>query len=336
MHSRTDRPRVKVFALGGTIASTAGPDPVAGVTPTLSAEDLVATPAASTEDITLETTTFRQSASSDLTMADVVSLATEITACLRAGIDGVVITQGTSTIEETAFALDLLVDSAKPLVVTGAMRNPTLAGADGPANLLAAIRVAASPSARGLGTVVVFNDEIHAARFVRKSHTANPAAFISSSLGPIGWIVEGRTRIATRPSALPAIEWKPNRHVPAVALVKMSLGDDGGLIDAISSIGYAGAVIEGFGGGHIPAALVPSVQRLAEGIPVVLASRTGAGEVLRNTYGFPGGERDLLSRGLLNAGYLDGPKARILLSLCLGSQVDKDAIRARFKAVAES
>lgn len=132
-------------------------------------------------------------------------MATEITRLFEEGSDGIVITQGTDTIEETAFVLDLLVDAETPIVVTGAMRNPSLPGADGPANLLASVQVASSFAARGLGTLVVFNDEVHAARFVRKTHTQNPATFRSSPVGPIGWISEGTPRIPTRLPKSPRI-----------------------------------------------------------------------------------------------------------------------------------
>lgn len=334
MNRNCNGPRLRVFSLGGTIASTADSSSTeGGVTPTLGAEDLTRGLESSLDDVTITTTSFRQTASSNLRVDDILALASEITASLESGVDGVVITQGTSTIEETAFALDLLVDSERPVVVTGAMRNPSLEGADGRANLLSALRVACSPTAGGLGAMVVFNDEVHAARFVRKSHTSSPAAFVSPATGPIGWIVEERVRVATRPPRLPSIPLTRDQSVPAVALLKMTLGDDGRLLDVIDKVGYAGLVIEGFGAGHVPAELVPSVQRLAEHRPVVLASRTGAGEVLQHTYGFAGGERDLLARGLLNAGYLDGPKARILLGICLAAGGDIGAVRSRFGAV---
>jgi L-asparaginase len=324
---------VAVFSLGGTIASTNAPgSDGGGVAPRLGASELVSAVPQLQAAAELEAVAFRQSASGDLTLGDIAALAGEITARFQAGATGAVVTQGTDTIEETSFALDLLVSGARPVVVTGAMRNPTLAGADGPANLLAAVQVAASPRAEGLGALVVLNDEIHAARFVRKTHASSPSTFRSVSTGPLGWVVEGRPQIAFRPAALPKVSL-PVRGVPAVALLKMCLGDDGRLVEQVESLGYAGLVVEAFGGGHVPGQLVPVLESLASRIPVVLASRTGGGELLRETYEFPGSERDLLARGLVPAGFLDGLKARVLLSLLLAQDVDAAGVRTAFEEV---
>jgi len=333
--SQTEIPRVGVFSLGGTIASTSEPGSEGrGVTPQLGAQELVSAVPQLAGLAEIEAIAFRQTASGDLTLGDIAALAREITTRFDSGMTAAVVTQGTDTIEETAFALDLLVSAPNPVVVTGAMRNPTLAGADGPANLLGAVQVASSSAARDLGALVVFNDEVHAARFVRKTHTSSPSTFRSVTTGPLGWIVEGRPRIAFRPAALPRMTLSSDAQVPAVALLRMALGDDGRLIDSVAALEYAGLVVEGFGGGHVPAHTVAALERLASRIPVVLASRTGAGEVLRETYGFDGSERDLLSRGLLCAGYLDGLKARVLLSLWLASGADTESIRAQFEIVA--
>jgi L-asparaginase len=327
-------PRIAVFSLGGTIASTATPGAGGGgVTPQLGADDLVGAVPQLSEVAQVEPVAFRQLPSAELTFTDLVELAAEISKQFESGVSGAVVTQGTDTIEESAFALDLLMPGPQPVVVTGAMRNPTLAGADGPANLLAAVQVAASPPAAGLGCLVVLADEIHAARFVRKTHTSNPAAFRSAVTGPIGWVVEGRPHIAVRVDPLAQLLPAPGRPVPRVALIKVCLGDDGRLLDQLESLGFAGLVVEGFGGGHVPGALAPVLERLAGRMPVVLASRTGTGQTLRETYGFPGSERDLLGRKLISAGFLDGLKARVLLSLLLASGADINGVRARFDRV---
>ena len=246
---------------------------------------------------------------------------------------GAVVTQGTDSIEETAFTLDLLADADEPVVVTGAMRNPGLPGADGPANLVAAVRAAAAPECCGLGCIVVFSDEIHSGRFVRKTHTSSLATFRSPTVGPLGWISEGTPRVALRPVRRRWISADALADVPPVALLTMTPGDDGRLLGAVGGLGYRGLVVEALGGGHVPAALVSELEALARAMPVILTSRTGAGEVLRHTYGFPGSEEDLLGRGLVWAGALDGPKARVLLAIMLAAGVARADVGRTFEAI---
>jgi L-asparaginase len=327
--SSAARPRVSILSLGGTIASTDAPGEAGGVVPRLTAADLVAAVPRIEQAADIQARSFRQCASGDLIMGDLVALAAEVQGELDTGATGVVVTQGTDTIEETSFALDLLVRHSRPVVVTGAMRNPTLPGADGPANMLAGVQVAASASVLDHGCLVVMNDEIHAARFVRKTHTSSVSTFVSTTTGPIGWVLEGRVRIELQPMTLPPIA-PVTGEVPPVALVKITLGDDSRTVDQLEALGYAGAVVEGLGGGHVPSGMAPSLERLAGRMPVVLASRTGGGEVLRETYGFPGSERDLIARGMVPAGALDGPKARVLLSLLLAGGAGPGAVRAAF------
>lgn len=251
-------------------------------------------------------------------------------AALAAGAAGVVITQGTDTLEETAFLLDLLLDEAAPVVVTGAMRAPSQPGPDGPANLVAAIQTAACAEARDAGVLLVMGDEIHAARYVAKRHTHKPSAFASPLVGPIGWIAEGRARVALRPARpSPTFAW-PATGLPEVVLLAGFPDDGGRLVRALLADPPAGVVIQAMGAGHTPRALAPLLGELADRIPVMLASRTGAGETLRQTYGFDGSEIDLARRGLIPAGNLDGPKARILLALLLADGADRARIVAAF------
>jgi L-asparaginase len=305
---------IAVIALGGTIAMTSGGS--SGVVPSLTADDLVAAVPGLGDVARIRSSTFRQVPGAHLDLHDAVELAGEVEDTLQA-CDGVVVTQGTDTIEEMAFALDVLVRSQRPVVVTGAMRNPQLPGTDGPANLLAAVQTASAPAAVGLGCVVVLNEEIHAARLVVKRHTARPDAFASPVGGPLGYVAEGRPRVLLRP--VPATVDLPGEVAPRpVALVTVVLGDDGSALRAAAARSE-GIVVEAMGGGHVPVPVAEAIGEIAPTMPVVLASRTQAGEVLHSTYGFPGSERDLLARGALSGGWLNARKARALLSLLLGA-----------------
>ncbi|WP_436493211.1 asparaginase [Actinokineospora sp. HUAS TT18] len=319
---------VVVFGLGGTIAMTAaGPG---GVVPALSAEQLVAAvPGLAATGIDVEVADFRRVPGASLTFADLYELAGAIEARFAGGAAGVVVVQGTDTIEETAYLLDISHTGSRPIVVTGAMRNPTMAGADGPANLLAAVQVAASKQAKNLGALVVLADEVHAANRVRKVHSSKGAAFESPNGGPLGYVVEGEVRVLNRPACRVTHRFDGEPRAVTVGLVTMGLGDDGTVLDAVGER-VDGLVVAAFGAGHVPEAVVGKLTELAARMPVVLASRTGAGAVLTKTYGFPGSESDLLSRGLIPAGFLDPLKARILLHHVLSRGKHPDMARGAF------
>jgi len=328
--SSVARRRVVVFGMGGTIAMSTSHG--SGVVPSLSVDQLVAAvPGLADTGITVEVEDFRRVPGASLTFDDLAALSEAIDRRLAEGVDGVVVTQGTDTIEETAYLLDLTHAGQQPIVVTGAMRNPTLAGADGPANLLVAVQVAAAPQARGLGALVVFADEIHAASRVRKTHSTSGYTFRSSNGGALGYVVEGQARIINRPAHRRTTGNAPNVRSAEVGLFTVTLGDTGALLAGLEEH-LDGLVIAAFGVGHVPAPLVPKLEQLASHMPVVLASRTGAGSVLTSTYAFPGSEFDLLGRGLISAGFLDPLKARILLHRLLTSGHDQTNIRASFAA----
>lgn len=323
----TLKPRVHVIVLGGTI--TMMPKPEGGIVPSLGGDDLIAAVPAlpGVAELSVETPFLVPGASLSFTQLRQVSQRVE--AAIAGGAHGVVVVQGTDTIDETAFLLDLAHASSAPVVVTGAMRGADAPGADGPGNLLASISVAASTEAEGLGVLVVLNDEIHSARFVEKSHKALPSAFTNPSAGPVGAFIEGEVRVFMRPERIAA--QSPMPDLARVATIKLALGDDGDLITAALERGYAGLVIEAMGAGHVPAATLPELVEAVAKIPVVLTSRVPAGPVFERTYGFPGSERDLLAKGLIPAGLLSPHKARLLLAYRLGQGDDRAAIAEAFR-----
>lgn len=318
---------VALFTLGGTIAmaGTRG-----GVVSRLTGADLTAAVPGLAE-IPLDVRDVEAVPSAALTYPQILVLVDAAAAAVAQGATGVVVTQGTDTLEETAYLADLVWPHPAPLVVTGAMRNPTLAGPDGTANLLAAARVAAAPAARDLGVLVAFNDEIHAARFVRKTHSTSTATFASPNAGPLGHVIEGEVRLLTRPPRhAPLLPPDADRLAATrVALHTVTLDDDPALLDLVAR-DRDGLVVAGFGVGHVPPAFAPVLESLAARMPVVLTSRTGAGSVLRHTYGAVGSETDLRRRGVIWGGLLDPYKAKVLLRLLLAGGAGRAEVAEAF------
>lgn len=326
------RPKLLLVSLGGTITMTASAGP--GIVPTLTGADLVAAVPALAEVADIEAMSPFRLPGPSLTLAHLREVALLLNQRLAGDIAGAVVVQGTDTIEETAFVLDLLVGGDKPVVVTGAMRGPEAPGADGPANLLASAIVATSAAARGLGALVVLNDTVHAARFVQKASTFLPSTFTSFAGGPLGHVIEGVARIDVRVTRRQVIEGGSEGSDQPVALQTAALGDDGRGLSGLPGLGYRGLVVEAMGVGHVPAAMVPALADLTRIFPVVLSSRVASGPVFGRTYGFPGSETDLLARGLIPSGALGGLKARLLLSLLLGTGLQGQALRDAFLQVA--
>jgi L-asparaginase len=311
---------VALFTLGGTISVTGGQR--------LTGADLAAAvPGLPELGEPVEIQDIEAVPSANLTAAKMLEVVDAASKAVAGGATGVVVTQGSDTLEETAFLVDQVWPHPQPFVFTGAMRNASLAGPDGPANLLAALRVAGSPAARDLGALVVFKEEIHAARWVRKTHSTSTATFVSPNTGPIGHVVEDRVRVLTRPLRLDGVQGSvepAQLDAIRVALYTVTMDDDGLLLRGLADT-HQGLVVAGFGVGHVPSALADVLGELATKIPVVLTSRTGAGSIVRNTYRSVGSESDLLGRGLIDGGFLDPLKARVLLRLLLATDDELEA-----------
>ena len=323
------RPRIAVGSLGGTITMTSS-TPGQGVAPTLGAADLVAAVPGLAVVAELEAHTLRTAPGAWLRPWDVLESLQWAREQVDAadGAHGVVLVQGTDTIEETAYLLDLHWNRPEPLVVTGAMRSPAAPGADGPANLLGATVVAAAPASRDLGVLVVLDDDVHAAARVRKADSTSTSAFSSAPFGPLARLHEGLLTYASHLRRWPPLPEPVPGCDPRVALLETHLGDDGTLLRLTAAAGYGGAVVAGFGAGHVSADLAAQLSEAVDQLPVVLASRTGSGPVLQRTYGFVGSEQDLLTRGAWPSGWIDARKARLLLWSLLAAQVPREQARA--------
>jgi len=238
----------------------------------------------------------------------------------RDDVDGVVITHGTDSLEETAYLLSRTLATDKPVVFTGAMRTASDLGWDGPANLGAAIRVAASEEARGFGILVVMGDRIFAGADVTKAHTHMVDAFESPGLGPLGVVDDGHV-IFRRAIPSPCDTVSTTHLATPVDIVYAYAGADSRLLDAALRDGR-GVVVAGMGRGNVPPAMVPGIERwVAQAKPVVITSRALRGRV-GHTYGYPGGGRRLHDLGAIFAGSRRPQQARIDLMLALGAGID--------------
>lgn len=311
-----------MIGLGGTIAMTGTP-----ARPARSAEELLAAVPGLSDvaEVTVEQLANVPGAHLELAaMARAVAVAA---AAVDDGAAGAVILQGTDTIEEMADLAALVWDRQGPLVVTGAMRPGGTAGADGPSNMLDAVALVARPEARSAGAVVVFDGLVHDGAQAIKVHTWRTGAFWSPS--PLGEVREGvphlqpgpRRQVATPADAAAAAL---DAYVPVVTA---AAGMDSRPLDALREQGADAIVVLALGAGHVPAAMLPGVDRaLTAGLPLAICARPPFGGTLERTYGFEGSETDLAERGALLAGAASPWKARIRLTLALGLGLDPAAV----------
>jgi L-asparaginase len=316
--------RVAVVFTGGTISMAFDAD-AGGNVPVLDGAAILArTPGLETIAEVVAVDRGRTPAS-HFRFADVLELARVIQGRLDAtadeAVDGVVVVQGTDTIEETSFAWDLVLASRKPVVVTGAMRASHETSYDGPANLRDAVTLAATPAARDLGVVVTLAGTIEPADDVTKMHTTALDTFHSPNAGRIGRIEDGVAHLERRRS--PRRSLVTDRAVERVHLVTAGLATDGALLDAAVAGGADGIVVAATGSGNTAPGLLGAAERaMAGGIPVVLASRCPAGAV-GTAYAFPGGGGTWVRAGAIPAGTLCAIKARVALALGMGAGLDR-------------
>ncbi len=246
--------------------------------------------------------------------------------------DGVVVTHGTDTMEESCYMADLIVGSDKPVVFTGAQRHAGDPDTDGPRNIAEAVRVAASPAARGIGAMIVFEQDIHAGRDVTKAHTSRVDTFRSSSYGKLGEVDGENVFIYRRPAQ--RFHAKVERIVPEVELMKLAMGSSSAFLNFAVEQGARAIVVEAFGRGNAPNGFAEAIASIVEnGIPVIIASRCHEGRT-RPIYGGGSGGKDLADAGVIFSGDLSGLKARILASVLLGRGAGPEDFRREFENAA--
>jgi L-asparaginase len=270
------------------------------------------------DNVILETKLFSLKPSPSITPSDMFELAKLTNSLLEEPrIDGIVITHGTDTLEETAYFLDLYLDSSKPVVFTGSMRSFSELGFDGLSNLVSSILVASNDQSRDKGVLVCLNDEINTASEVTKSHTLSLDTFKSLEFGPIG-IVEQENVIYTRKAPDFRKIIRPEVIVENVEIVKISAGTSSLILNFLIESKIKGIVIEALGRGNVPPPMIEGIKNAIDhNIPVVLTSRCPKGRVLDN-YGYVGGGHQLKTLGVIFTNNLNSQKARIRLMLSLG------------------
>lgn len=316
---------VCLITTGGTIASQKNAS-TGHVTAKLGGAELIVLLGSRLDDVELLVDEFMTVGSFALSLEDAFALACRIREHLAdPRIDGVVVTHGTDTMEESAYMADLLIDSEKPVVFTGAQRAADEPDADGPRNIGDAVRIAASSVARGLGVLLCFEQEFHAARDVTKSHTSRTDTFISAEHGKLGEVDGDMVVVHRRPlfrGKIPA-----SRVETDIEIVKLGIGSSDRFLRFAALNGVKAVVIEGFGRGNAPPAVTATaIDLVKSGTPVIMTSRCQRGRV-KPIYG-NGGGKTLAEGGVIFAGDLSSQKARVLVSLLLGCGLGVEEVRS--------
>ncbi len=321
--------KICLITTGGTIASRKEPDS-GHVTANLDGAELRRMLPQALEGVEVTVDEFCKVGSYAMDLPLSFALARHIAQRLDEGFDGVVVTHGTDTMEESVFMADLVVQSDKPVVFTGAQHAADEPSPDGPQNLMDSLRLAASDAARGLGAVICFDHEFHAARDVTKSHTSRTDTFLSAEHGKLG-DVDGERIVVHRKPVLRRT-YPVDRVAADIELIKLTIGATDRYIRFAAENGAKAVVLEGFGRGNATPAVTSAASDIVEmGVPVIMTSRCQRGRV-KPIYG-NGGGKTLAEKGVIFAGDLSGPKARVLLSVLLGAGFAGDRIRAEMESL---
>ncbi|MGL5615651.1 MAG: asparaginase [Sarcina sp.] len=321
--------KIAVIFNGGTISMKVD-EKIHAAVPNLTGEEIMAKVRGIEDYAEIEDHTFSSLPSPHMTIELMMELSKFVDNIVkREDIDGVVVTHGTDTLEETAYFLDLTINTKKPVVITGAMRSSSELGYDGPANLTASICTAASMEARGRGVLICFNGELNSASEVTKANSMALNAFRTPNFGPIG-IVDNNRVIFYRDVA-------DDCYIPVdsitekVAIIKCAAGMENDFINLAIENNYKGIVLEALGRGNVPPTLVEPIERaIAKGITVVLTSRCFEGRVC-DTYGYLGGGKQLRDMGVIFGESMPSQKIRIKLLLLLSAKYDYKYIKKSFE-----
>ncbi|WP_100011599.1 asparaginase [Lentibacillus sediminis] len=312
--------RIILLSTGGTIASKRNPETGLLTAGVMSGEEL-SKMCELPSYIDVEVISVFQIPSNHMTFDHLITLKEKIEEVFESNdVDGVVVTHGTDTLEETSYFLDLVISDDRPVVVTGSQRGPEVSGTDAFVNLRQSILLAASPECRGLGTVVLFNERLFSGRYIKKQHASNVDGFTSFGFGYLGIMDQDTIFIYQKPVKRETYLLKSS--LPIVELVKTSLGSDGKFIDCAREYGAKGIIVEAPGRGHAPPAILDSVKKAVEsGVYVLLTTSAEEGEV-KTVYDFPGSAWSLQNLDVLLAGDYDSKKARIKLAVMLAAEAE--------------
>lgn len=314
--------KIAVVFNGGTISMKVD-ERIKAAVPSLTGEEIMSMVTGIEEFAEIESYSFSSMPSPHMSVETMLELSKFVEKLVeRDDIDGVVITHGTDTLEETAYLLDLTINTEKVIVITGAMRSSSELGYDGPFNLAASICTAISDDAKGRGVLVCFNGELNSAAEVTKANSMSLSAFVTPNFGPIG-IVDNNRVIFYRNTSRSKI-YKVDEIKGDVALIKCVAGMDSSYIDFALDKGYKGIVIEAMGRGNVPPKMVDGIKRaISNGVLVMAVSRCFEGRVYES-YGYEGGGKMIKDLGVIFGDTLPGQKARIKLMLALSSNMQKD------------